>query len=94
MAKREMKTQNVEETKVEQSTPTPETKKKTEGGITKGIVTGCEKLNIRKAPKLDAPVVTVVNAGTELRIFDIEKATNGWYKVDKGYCMSKYVKIK
>lgn len=102
MAKREMKKQNVEETNVEQaveqaepvvSTEAPEEKKK-EGSVTKGIVTGCEKLNIRKAPKADAPVVTIVDAGTELKIIDPEKATNGWYKVDKGFCMAKYVKIK
>lgn len=102
MAKREMKSQNVEvtevteETKVEQATAPEETPKEKEkkGSVTKGIVTGCTKLNIRKAPKADAPIVTVVDAGTELKIFDIEKANNGWYKVDKGYCMTKYVKLK
>lgn len=98
MAKREMKPQNVEETKVEQSEAivpkeTPKEKKK-EGSVARGIVTGCTKLNIRKAPKADAPIVTVVDAGTELKIFDPEKATNGWYKVEKGYCMTKYVKLK
>ena len=111
MAKREIKMNNVEETKVEQAEDdvagtveqpvapeeapkeAPKEKKK-DGGITKGIVTGCDKLNIRKAPKSDAPVVTIVDAGTELKIFDPEKAINGWYKTEKGYCMKQYVKIK
>jgi hypothetical protein len=102
MAKREMKKQNVEETNVEQaveqsepvvSTEAPKEQKK-EGGVTKGVVTGCEKLNIRKAPKSDAPVVTIVDAGTELKIFDPDKAINGWYKTEKGFCMKQYVKIK
>ena len=100
MAKREMKSKNVEVTKVEHveddvagQTAVPKEQKK-EGGVTRGVVVGCEKLNIRKAPKTDAAVVTVVDAGTELRIADIEKAINGWYKVENGWCMSKYVKVK
>ena len=88
MAKREMKSKNVEVTKA-----VPKEQKK-EGGVTRGVVVGCEKLNIRKAPKTDAAVVTVVDAGTELRIADIDKAINGWYKVENGWCMSKYVKVK
>lgn len=106
MAKREMKKQNAEATEVvetaeeanaEQSTPVVEEKSKPknkEGSITKGVVAGCEKLNIRKAPKSDAPVVTIVDAGTELKIFDPDKAINGWYKTEKGFCMKQYVKIK
>lgn len=101
MAKREMKTHNVEETKVD--TPVveekPEEQVKPEvSSISKGTVVNCSKLNIRKGPKSDAKVITIVDAGTKLSIEDIEKAKGDWYKVitDKkvhGYCMKKYVKI-
>mgnify|MGYP003509120095 CR=1 FL=1 len=108
MAKREMKTQNVEETIiepvieetiVEQSEPIVEVKKEDkEGGIEKGTVVGCTTLNIRKAPASDATVKTRVNAGETLTIVDRHKSKGKWYKVItsnkiEGFCMKDYVKI-
>ena len=115
MAKREMKTQNIEETKVEQVVPEEQTEpiveeqsepvvkeakveKKNEGSVSKGKVVECSKLNIRKAPKKDAAVAAIVDAGEILSIIDEDKATGEWYKVVtnkkiEGFCMKKYIKI-
>lgn len=101
MAKREMKYRNTEETKienVEQSAPVVEETKKEESSVSLGVVVGCTKLNIRKEPKIDSHVVLVVDAGAELKVIDVEKATGDWYKVITankvhGFCMKKYVKL-
>lgn len=98
MAKREMRTKNVEMTQNE--TPAvekTETVKPEVNSVKKGIVVDCLKLNIRKDPKSDAKVVTIVDAGAKLKI-DEEGSVGDWYKVTTekkayGYCMKKYVKI-
>ena len=96
MAKREMKTQDVEQTKVEQTVP--ETKEDRTGSVERGIVVDCSKLNIRKEPKKDAHIVLIVDAGAELKVIDSDKHKGEWYKVITanavhGFCMKKYVKI-
>lgn len=99
MAKREMKTKPVEETKVEQSEVVAnETAKPETGSVEKGIVVDCTRLNIRKEPKKDAYIKAVVDAGAELRVIDSDKHAGDWYKVITankvhGYCMKKYVKL-
>lgn len=101
MAKREMKSRNTEETKIEnvvQSEPVVEEPKKKESSVSLGVVVGCSKLNIRKEPKADAYVALVVDAGAELKVIDVEKAAGDWYKVITankvhGFCMKKYVKL-
>lgn len=100
MAKREMKSRNTEETKIEQEVqvePTVENKKETDG-VELGVVVDCTKLNIRKEPKIDSHVVLVVDAGAELKVIDSDKARGDWYKVITankvhGFCMKKYVKL-
>ena len=97
MARREMKT--AEEIK-DVVTPENETVVEKKKEVT-GIVVDCKKLNIRKAPKDGAEVVTIVDAGTKLTICNIEKAIGDWYKVKidngtsgfNGYCMKKFVKL-
>ena len=96
MAKREMKTQDVEQTKVEQTAP--EKKEDRTGSVERGIVVDCSKLNIRKDPKKDAHIVLIVDAGAELKVIDSDKHKGDWYKVITankvhGFCMKKYVKI-
>ena len=105
MAKREMKTQNVEETLVEQevveeATPVVEEKKtEKKGSVELATVVGCSRLNIRKEPKKDADVVSVIDAGSEIKVVDRDKHQGEWYKVitadkTKGFCMKQYIKIK
>lgn len=103
MAKREMKKRDVEETKVDLTEPATEenvveTTKNDVESVTKGVVVDCSKLNIRKAPKMDADIVAIIDAGATLTIIDEGKHAGEWYKVvtDKkvnGFCMKKYVKI-
>ena len=63
-----------------------------------GFVSGCSKLNIRKAPNVNADIECVVNEGSELKI-DKSKSIEGWFNIctangAEGYCMSKFVEIK
>lgn len=62
-----------------------------------GIVSDCSKLNIRRAPRKDAAVVTVVPEETELTIAG-DSRDGEWYKVStgdiKGWCMKRYVTVR
>jgi uncharacterized protein YgiM (DUF1202 family) len=103
MAKREMKKNEAAEVNVETPvaveeavTPVEEEKKEVIG-----IVTGCSRLNVRKAPKSGSDVVTIIDKDTKVTIVDIEKASGEWYKVKidnetsgfDGYCMKKFIKL-
>ena len=62
-----------------------------------GVVSGCKRLNIRKAPNKDSDVVEVVHAGTELTIAQ-HSLDKPWYRVTtsdgvKGFCMREFVTI-
>lgn len=63
-----------------------------------GVVSNCEKLNIRKEPSMASEVLCVVKVDTELLI-DSNGATGEWLKVScsdciEGFCMAKYVSMK
>ena len=63
-----------------------------------GFVSGCSKLNIRKAPNVNADIECIVNEGSELKIGK-SKSIEGWFNICtangvEGYCMSKFVEIK
>ena len=85
-----------EETKVEE---TKEVKKF-------GVVSNCEKLNVRKHPNLKSEVEAVIEKGIEVEITNIP-STKDFYPVIvkvnesesedqylKGYCMKQYISIK
>ena len=62
------------------------------------VVTNCRKLNIREAPNMDADIVTVFPAGSEVMI-DIANSTDEFYKVCnavgiEGYCMKQYIELR
>lgn len=62
----------------------------------KGVINGCEKLNVRTNPTIDSEVVCVINKNDEVII---EEALGDWYSVttkdgDEGYCMSKFITVK
>lgn len=60
--------------------------------IPKGVVVGCVRLNVRKAPSTSAPVVRILNANTIIPIYT--KTTNGeWYETKGGFVMAKFIKI-
>lgn len=62
-----------------------------------GVVVDCDKLNIRKGPSINADIVCMIDASTNL-IVDYESSTDEFYKICtyagiEGYCMKKFVKI-
>ena len=58
----------------------------------KVVVSNCDKLNLRDAPSLDGNVISILDAGDEVYIDDVE---NGWAHVIfenlDGYVMSGYI---
>lgn len=64
---------------------------------TLGVVIDCDKLNVRKEPSINADIVCMIDASTNL-IVDYESSTDKFYKICtyagiEGYCMKKFVKI-
>lgn len=60
-----------------------------------GVVANCAKLNVRVAPNIDADVIGVLDAMSEIEI-DVNKSTRDWFHVCtavgiEGYCMRKYI---
>lgn len=71
---------------------TPETTK-----ATSGVVFDCTKLNVRSDPSVDADILVVLNANSEVEI-DLAKSTKDWFKIITtagidGYCMRKFIKV-
>lgn len=64
-----------------------------------GVVTDCERLNVRVKPGLvGTKVVCVIDTGTKVEI-DESASTEEWYKVTLdngkyGYCMKKYITVQ
>ena len=85
--------ESIKEPKAEEPEVTEEPKTELKGI---GIVSGCKKLNVRAEASIDAEIVTVISAGTEVVIEDTE---DDFYKVCTGdgkigYCMKKFIVIK
>lgn len=64
--------------------------------VSRGVVSGCVRLNVRCNPKIDAAVVNVINNGAELKIVE---DVGDWYSVvtasgTKGFCLKEYVKAE
>lgn len=62
-----------------------------------GIVVNCAKLNVRKAPAVNADVVCVLDKGSQVEI-NMPKSKKEWFSVCtaagiEGYCMRKYVEV-
>ena len=63
-----------------------------------GIVSGCNKLNVRFKPAIDADVVTVLEVNSEI-VVDTARSTTDWLKITttagvEGFCMRKFVTAK
>lgn len=81
--------EEIEEVRIEQ--PEPEVIYEQEFWVVeKGRVANCEKLNVRKSASADAPVVTIIEKGTEVEI-NPNKSVDGWYAIDNGFVMSKFI---
>ena len=60
-----------------------------------GVVSNCNKLNVRSEPSLAASVLCVLDGGDKVTVA-LNTAPAGWYHVTtaagvNGWCMSKYV---
>ena len=59
-----------------------------------GVVVDCVKLNIRKAPRADATILTTIDKGTTVIIHE---EVGDFYKIGdpngKEYCMKKYISV-
>lgn len=79
---------------VEQITKDVETTKPVVN-VKKGVVTGCTKLNVRKAPDATAEIIGTIDAGETVVIHD---EIGSFYKVGNPdgdeYCMKKYISVK
>lgn len=63
-----------------------------------GVVSGCERLNIRVKPDVTASKVSEVKVGTVLMI-ETAESTDEWYKIYteagvEGFCMKKFVELR
>lgn len=61
-----------------------------------GVVTDCERLNVRETPSVGATVVAVLPALSSVTV-DLEQSTEDFYKVCtaegvEGFCMKRYRK--
>lgn len=78
-------------------TPKPEVEPEITPEPKTGMIVDCARLNVRKKPKADAEVVTIINRWDEVQI-DEENSTKSFYKVcteagAEGYCMKQYIRI-
>jgi len=66
--------------------------------ILSGTVNGCDKLNIRKEPSMNAEIVDIINKGTIVNI-NKDLSTEEFYKINihndiktiDGYCLKKFI---
>ena len=67
-------------------------------GIVSGIVSGCNRLNVRSEPLADAPVICTIASETEV-VIDESSSTEDFYKVClasgiEGYCTKKFITVQ
>lgn len=66
-----------------------------------GIVSGCDRLRVRKEADIEADIYGTIEEGTELTV-SITYSTEKFYKVNtiingtlvSGYCMKKFINLK
>lgn len=60
-----------------------------------GIVSGCERLNVRTEPSKDSDVATIIDKDKEVEI-DPDNSSTEWYAISvdgiDGFVMSKFIK--
>lgn len=71
---------------------------KTNDEVKIGVVSNCNKLNIREEPSLDANIVCEITSTTELMV-DENESTEEFYKVFtisglEGFCMKKFITVQ
>lgn len=84
-----------EPAEIKMESPKIETPKSTKPAS--GVVFDCTKLNVRFDPSIDADILAVLNANSEVEI-DLAKSTKEWFRIITaagidGYCMRKFIKV-
>lgn len=70
----------------------PKQQEEPESAIHKGLVINCMKLNVRKGPGKEFPVVETIMVGKKIVVKDI--GNDEWFKIPgKGYVMKKFISI-
>lgn len=62
-----------------------------------GVVSDCDRLNVRKTPSRNALVVAEIDVDTEVMI-DLDNSTAGWYNICtatgvEGFCMKDFITV-
>jgi uncharacterized protein YgiM (DUF1202 family) len=62
-----------------------------------GVVSNCERLNVRKNPNRNAEVLTIIEEDDVVNVFP-SKSTRNWFFVQtesgvEGFCMADYVTL-
>lgn len=64
-----------------------------------GIVSNCNKLNVRSAPTKEAKVICIIDAKTKI-IIDPDTSTDDWFHVyltegdgTEGFCMKEFITV-
>ena len=70
-------------------------RKKAAASVTIGVISNCEKLNIRKTPEVSDNIIKILEAGTEIKI-DPTFESIEYYKIcdEEAYCMKKFIKLQ
>ena len=79
----------------------PENNTDEDNVILSGVVNGCDKLNIRKEPSMNAEIVDIINKGTIVNI-NKDLSTEEFYKINihndiktiDGYCLKKFIVLE
>ena len=63
-----------------------------------GVVSGCEKLNMREDSNKESKIITVLTKDAEVKV-NLTESTEDFYKVCtasglEGYCMKKFIVVK
>lgn len=63
-----------------------------------GVVTGCQKLNVRAEASANATVLGTIDDNTEVEVNEVE-STEDFYKICttagvEGFCMKKFISVK
>lgn len=63
-----------------------------------GIVANCQKLNVRKEPRIDAEIITIIPVSTEV-VVDVDGSVGDFYKICtvagiEGFCVKSYIALK
>ena len=79
----------------------PENNTDEDNVILSGVVNGCDKLNIRKEPSMNAEIVDIIDKDTIVNI-NKDLSTEEFYKINiyndiktiDGYCLKKFITLE